>query len=82
MIPKDLAAKIFTESATSLLTRLKLGQVTAEQVLKLHVAATLAAHVEYNPITDIHYDEALKRAKKMDEILKRTGQVVGPLHGQ
>ncbi|GAA6018594.1 hypothetical protein JCM8202_000574 [Rhodotorula sphaerocarpa] len=34
-----------------------------------------------NCLTEIFFDDALKRAKELDEILAKTGQVVGPLHG-
>ncbi|KAF9261689.1 general amidase [Marasmius fiardii PR-910] len=34
-----------------------------------------------NCLTEIFVERALHRAKELDEILKRTGKVVGPLHG-
>jgi amidase len=32
-------------------------------------------------LTEINFIEAAKEAEKLDEHLKKTGQVVGPLHG-
>lgn len=32
-------------------------------------------------LTETMFDEALKRAKELDEHLKKTGQPIGPLHG-
>lgn len=34
-----------------------------------------------NCLTEIFVERALNRAKELDEILKTTGKVVGPLHG-
>ena len=36
---------------------------------------------EVNCITEIFVDRALARAAELDDYLKRTGKVVGPLHG-
>lgn len=32
-------------------------------------------------LTEIFFDQALERAKELDEHLRQTGQPVGPLHG-
>lgn len=32
-------------------------------------------------LTEIFFDQALARAKELDEHLEKTGKVVGPLHG-
>jgi amidase len=34
-----------------------------------------------NCLTEIFVDQALRRAAELDAYLKRTGTVVGPLHG-
>lgn len=35
-----------------------------------------------NCLTEIFIDKALARAAELDEHLRRTGSVVGPLHGE
>lgn len=37
--------------------------------------------MQVNCLTEIFVDRALQRAKELDEHLRKTGQVVGPLHG-
>ena len=36
---------------------------------------------QVNCLTEVFIDRALKRAAELDEHLKTTGTVVGPLHG-
>ncbi|CAL1717065.1 unnamed protein product [Somion occarium] len=41
----------------------------------------IIAHQLVNCLTEIFVDRALARAKELDEYLKKTGKVIGPLHG-
>lgn len=34
-----------------------------------------------NCLTEIYFEEAIKRAEELDEYLAREGRTVGPLHG-
>ena len=45
------------------------------------VALSLTRAVQTNCLTEIFVDRALERAAWLDEQLKSTGKVVGPLHG-
>jgi Asp-tRNA(Asn)/Glu-tRNA(Gln) amidotransferase A subunit family amidase len=45
------------------------------------VALSLIRTVQTNCLTEIFVDRALERAAWLDEQLKSTGKVVGPLHG-
>jgi amidase len=45
------------------------------------VALSLKCTVQTNCLTEIFIDRALERAAWLDEQLKSTGKVVGPLHG-
>lgn len=45
------------------------------------VALSLIHTVQTNCLTEIFIDRALERAAWLDEQLKSTGKVVGPLHG-
>ena len=38
-------------------------------------------HIQVNCLTEIFVERALQRARELDEHLKKTGEVVGPLHG-
>lgn len=42
---------------------------------------TLAFPNQLNCLTSIFFDEALATARRLDDILERTGQVIGPYHG-
>jgi amidase len=37
--------------------------------------------VQTNCLSDVFFDEAIESAKALDDHLKRTGKLVGPLHG-
>jgi hypothetical protein len=37
--------------------------------------------IKTNCLTEIFIDRALERARELDEVLGRTGKIVGPLHG-
>ena len=37
--------------------------------------------MQTNCLTEIFVERALERAKELDDILRETGKVVGPLHG-
>jgi Asp-tRNA(Asn)/Glu-tRNA(Gln) amidotransferase A subunit family amidase len=45
------------------------------------VALSFIRAVQTNCLTEIFIDRALERAAWLDEQLKSTGKVVGPLHG-
>lgn len=45
------------------------------------VALFLIRTVQTNCLTEIFVDRALERAAWLDEQLKSTGKIVGPLHG-
>jgi amidase len=45
------------------------------------IALSLIRTVQTNCLTEIFVDRALERAAWLDEQLKSTGKVVGPLHG-
>jgi amidase len=41
----------------------------------------MRAQEQSNILTEILFEDAMRRAKELDEELERTGEVRGPLHG-
>lgn len=54
---------------------------TALEVTRAFCKRAAIAHQLNNCLHEIFFDDALKRAKELDEYLGKTGKVVGPLHG-
>ncbi|KAH6880650.1 amidase signature domain-containing protein [Thelonectria olida] len=61
-------------SASSILQLIRAQELTAEE------RAALANQLT-SCLTEIFFDEAIERAKSLDQTLRQTGQVVGPLNG-
>ncbi|KAF7555472.1 hypothetical protein G7Z17_g2158 [Cylindrodendrum hubeiense] len=71
-----------TETIPSLILRnIAKRTWTAEQVLRAFIARTVIAHELVNPLAEVLFESGLTRARELDEILRATGRVVGPLHG-
>ncbi|CAF0864129.1 unnamed protein product [Rotaria sordida] len=68
-------------TATQLVTLMALGQLTAEQVLRAYLKRAGIAHQLTNCATEFLGEEAINRAKYLDEEFNRRGGPVGPLHG-
>ncbi|KDR76938.1 hypothetical protein GALMADRAFT_225095 [Galerina marginata CBS 339.88] len=64
-----------------LLEKLAKGTWSAVEVTTAFSKRAIIAHQVVNCLTEIFIDRALKRAAELDEHLKTTGKVVGPLHG-
>ncbi|KDQ31042.1 hypothetical protein PLEOSDRAFT_1092424 [Pleurotus ostreatus PC15] len=64
-----------------LLPRLASGSWSAVEVTTAFYKRAIIAHQLTNCLTEIFVDKALARAAALDEHLKTTGKVVGPLHG-
>ncbi|KAJ6561163.1 general amidase [Mycena vulgaris] len=64
-----------------LLEKMSTGVWTATEVTSAYCKRALVAHQLINCLTEIFVDQALVRAKELDEHFKSTGKTVGPLHG-
>ncbi|KAH9978271.1 general amidase [Lactifluus volemus] len=64
-----------------LLNRLATGEWSSVQVTTAFCKRAVIAQQLTNCLTEIFIDRALERAAWLDEQLKSTGKVVGPLHG-
>ncbi|KAL3457571.1 amidase signature domain-containing protein [Aspergillus heterothallicus] len=67
--------------ATSLLQKLADGKITSSELVAAFCKRAAIAHQLTNCLTEVLFDEAIARAKVLDEHLKRSGQPIGPLHG-
>ncbi|OCH89556.1 amidase [Obba rivulosa] len=67
--------------ATSLVHCLRNRRYTAVEVLKAFCHVATIAQGLTNCLTEIMFDDGLKRAAELDTHLEETGEVVGPLHG-
>lgn len=67
--------------ATALAEAIASRKFTAVQVATAFSKRAIIAHQVTCCLTQWFMDEAIKRAKELDEYLESTGQTVGPLHG-
>ncbi|KAL7904142.1 amidase signature domain-containing protein [Trichoderma velutinum] len=71
-----------TESfAIDIVRRLAAREWTSEEVTTAFCKRAAIAHQVTNCLTVIMFDDAIKRAKALDEHFAATGKLVGPLHG-
>ncbi|KAJ5254159.1 hypothetical protein N7524_011339 [Penicillium chrysogenum] len=73
----------WTEKADTrdLVELVKSGRVTSEALTTAFCKRAAIAQQVTKCLTEIFFDKALQRARKLDNYLMRTGEVVGPLHG-
>ncbi|KAE9396678.1 general amidase [Gymnopus androsaceus JB14] len=64
-----------------LLSKLATGEWSSLEVTTAFYKRAIIAQQLTSCLTEIFVERALQRAKELDEILKITGKVVGPLHG-
>lgn len=76
-----LEREIVVQDATSLAAAIRSRQYSSVQVTEAFCHAATIAHQLTNCLTEIFFEGGLARAAELDQILKETGQVVGPLHG-
>ncbi|KAI0361655.1 general amidase [Trametes cingulata] len=70
-----------TRDVDVLLEKLATAEWSAVEVTTAFYKRAIVAQQLVNCLTEIFVDRALARAAELDEHLKRTGKVVGPLHG-
>lgn len=72
---------IVKQDATAIVHQLSTGQISAVEVTTAFCKVAVVSQDLTNCLTEICFDDALKRAQELDRIFKDTGKVVGPLHG-
>ncbi|SCZ96293.1 BZ3500_MvSof-1268-A1-R1_Chr8-2g10097 [Microbotryum saponariae] len=70
-----------TVNLDELLRKLREGEWSSEEVTAAFCRRAVVAHELTNCLTETFFDRALARARELDQILKKTGKPVGPLHG-
>jgi amidase len=72
---------ITSHDATSLALHVAARTYTAVRVVQAYARTAAIAQQATNCLTDYFVDEAMERARWLDEEMERRGGVVGPLHG-
>lgn len=73
---------LITEStASEVVSKIASGEWTSQSVMKAVCKRAAVAQQLINCVTEIYFDEAIARAKELDEYLAREKKVIGPLHG-
>ncbi|KAF7341532.1 Amidase domain-containing protein [Mycena venus] len=78
---EELEITASTSDATTILERIKRKELTAVQIVTAFAKRAAIAHQLLSCLTDFFLDEALERAKQLDDHYEQTGKLVGPLHG-
>lgn len=68
-------------TASDLLRQIQNAQLTAVEATEAFCKRAAIAHQLVNCLTEFFPEEALSRAKELDDEFARTGKAVGPLHG-
>lgn len=74
-------SEIVQMDATGLAAAIRERRYTAVEVIRAFCHSATIAQSLTNCLTEVFFDEGLKRAAELDKFLEETGQVVGPLHG-
>lgn len=77
----DKQRAIVNYDATTIVELIRKGVYTSTEVLTAVVTVAIRANDVTNCLTESCLKEAFERAAELDQHLKETGQVVGPLHG-
>ncbi|KAI0639939.1 general amidase GmdA [Trametes polyzona] len=67
--------------ATALADAIRARQYTSVEVLRAFCHVATIAQDLTNCLTEVLFDEGLRRAEELDRHLAETGEVIGPLHG-
>ncbi|KAL1629159.1 hypothetical protein SLS56_005602 [Neofusicoccum ribis] len=79
LTPKEL--EITESTAVQIVDRLAEGELTALEVLLAVSKRAAVAQKLLNCISEVYFDQAIERAKELDEYYAREGKTIGPLHG-
>ncbi|GAM85567.1 hypothetical protein ANO11243_035740 [Dothideomycetidae sp. 11243] len=76
-----LELEITSSTAAQLLTCIRSGTWSSEQVIRAFCKRAAVGHQLLNCLSETMFHPALERARTLDEHLRRTGKPIGPLHG-
>jgi amidase len=77
--PKEL--EITESTASEVVQKVATGNWTSQEVMQAICKRASVAQQLINCVTEICFDEAIARAKELDEYFAKEGKTVGPLHG-
>ncbi|KAK3623988.1 putative amidase [Elasticomyces elasticus] len=77
----DQELAITETTATDVVEKIASGVWSSEEVVRAVCKRAAIAQQLINCVTEIHFDEAIARARNLDEYLMKEGKTVGPLHG-
>ena len=77
--PKEL--EITECTASEVVQKIATGKWTSLEVMQAICKRASVAQQLINCVTEICFDEAILRAKELDEYFAKVGKTVGPLHG-
>ncbi|CAE6460894.1 unnamed protein product [Rhizoctonia solani] len=77
----DRERSFLASDVTDLAQRLATRECTALEVTTAFCKAAYAAQELTNCLTEVMFDQALARARELDDHIAKTGKAVGPLHG-
>lgn len=72
---------IVTQDATGLARSIRIGNYSAVEVIKAFIHVAAISQQLTNCLTEVFFEEGIKRAEELDKYLSETGKVIGPLHG-
>uniref|UniRef100_A0A0B7KLM0 Amidase domain-containing protein n=1 Tax=Bionectria ochroleuca TaxID=29856 RepID=A0A0B7KLM0_BIOOC len=67
--------------ASELISKMAQKELSAESVATAFCKRAAFAHQLNNCLHEIFFNQAIERARKLDDHLEKTGALVGPLHG-
>lgn len=73
--------EITSSTASDILKKIASNAWSSEDVTKAFCKRAAAAHQLINCLSDAFFEEAIKSAVALDDHLRQTGRVTGPLHG-
>lgn len=68
-------------SASEIVQRIGAGEWTASEVLEAYISRAFLAQQATNCLTEVLFDEARQQAHTLDEYMRSTKKLKGPLHG-
>ncbi|PWN43803.1 amidase signature enzyme [Ceraceosorus guamensis] len=76
-----LEAEILSSDIETITSGILDKKWTSTRVLEAYIRSSIRAQERCRPLTEIYYEQALKRAAWLDAEFQKTGKLVGPLHG-
>ncbi|RSM11705.1 hypothetical protein CEP52_002939 [Fusarium oligoseptatum] len=82
LTPEELdLTDVSKHDAVETLSLVASGSITAEKLITTFCKRVAAADSLTNFITEVNFEQAIRRAKELDKYLLENGRVIGPLHG-